>query len=240
MIIGSGVIVYSTKKPTRWEYLSTTTSSGRITIVNPGWYRFHVVGRGGRGREGGRARTATDRTGWATGSGGASGSTGAYAIQEVYLKQGTVIDVTVTALETKASLPLPVVAAAGVEGTPGREMYNQASQDRAADPVYPKSVSGVIATGGNVLNHNGVAGEGSRRSGDAYFRGGRGLVITNSLAIYTPKTPTQGNAESSPLLLGGAGAGGNGADTINTEWVSGLPGGTGGAGGVVLERGVYK
>lgn len=245
-MVGKGIIINNSKYPVRFNYLQSVLSSASYTVTIPGWYRIHVVGSGGTGGQGGRARTGNDRTGTAISSGGSSGSTGAYAIHDVFLPYGTQIITTISSTESKVIvLNNTVIAKNGVNGNKGNEMDNGVSSPDAADAVEPNSAAGATASGGSVINISAVPGNPSkyvyRSRIDTWSDGGEGSYIPYALAAYTPKTntPSGENAPSSSILLGGAGAGGNGIATDNTSWRDGKPGGIGGIGGVVIERGVY-
>lgn len=201
-------------EPTNWATLSTYTSSATWTCPKDGWYRFHVIGKGGNGGDGGGLKLhsyintetsdGTTSTGTLTDNyyapSGGGGGAGGYAVTVVYIKKGQTVPITIGSsaqIETEIGV---TKATYGYSGSAG-ELVLYSDAPSASPGTFG---NGGTATGGNVKNEKG-------KYGSAGKAGGRN----------SDKYPTQTYAS------GGAGGTLNGA-LISTSYGAGGRGGNGG------------
>lgn len=232
--------------PENFTFLQTFTTSATWTVPITGWYKIHVIGKGGTGGKGGDRHNL----GWYTGAGGGGGGGGGLAISVVYLQSGTEIIIDITSAHT--SFNNTIVATSGSDG--GNAYYTTAGVGG----------SGGTAVGGNTVNlsgqsgKNGAAGKKVLESSPSTTHeskyggigGGGSNPLSQSKYYSTPAVPStaatnfiSGRAGKSPVtgtstnpLYGGSGSGGSGSGYGGIADNSSF-GGTGAIGGIVIELG---
>lgn len=224
------------KPPTSWQYYNKITATGNWTVPESKWYRFHIIGAGGSGGNGG-ARREYETNKINCGGGGGGGSGGGLAVSTLYLKAGTVIPATLSAAYT--SLGAYGTALCGITGSTGGAGATNAW--REAGKGGAGGTPGGTASGGNILNRTGL--DGIRGSDGINYSsstdpgpGGPGSPKLADSAYYSPQAASgqagitlNGNVPT----FGGGGSGGRGQD----ENYSSNTGYAGAPGGIVIEIG---
>lgn len=247
-------------------YKETITSSKSYVVPESRLYRFHVVGNGGDGGDGGLAYRSAGTSYTVrfsqrgTGGGGGAGGTGGYAIHDVALAAGNIIEVNRTTSAVSIKLPNGdiVMAASGATGSNGGTgyAYDGYNDSKSTLGVGGSGGNGGAATGGNVLNLAGARGNsGSSGGNNSSGSGGSSASISDARAIYRQKSVAAGGSGtfakdagngasslSNTTSLGGGGGGGGGGEyyadkssSSNDKTYSRGYGGSGGYGGVVIE-----
>ncbi|SDN15590.1 hypothetical protein [Acetanaerobacterium elongatum] len=246
------------KPPENWSFLQAITQTGQFLVEETGWYQIHVIGPGGNGGKGGTSVLSGDNSGltYVMGGGGGGGSGGGLAISRLFLKAGTVINITVTA--SYVSFGSDITCTAGYAGQNGgnADINNVGAAGAGATNVG-------TAVGGNYINLPGKPGKngvnGAKWGGTAPANqtiggagGAAGDPLTASKYYSSPKATSGMNAKTSdtanniPFMFGGAGAGRTGGVIPSNAYYNSYPGttyagaaaGGGAPGGVVIEKGV--
>ena len=222
------------EKPDKWSLLTTVTASASWESPNDDWYRVHTIGRGGRSGSGG---AATSSNGTAKSGGGGGGGSGGYCVSELYLKKGTKIEISITDSQSVFYGPNTMIATAGGNGTDG-------SSSAGGNPG-----AGGSASGGNLLNYS------ANGSPGGYADKREFIGNSNAGSIYSTYYGSGGAGGKAATLIstayGNGASGGRGAYNYtqispsggvasNYTKVAAASGGSGRAGAVLIERGVYN
>lgn len=161
-------------EPESWATIATITSSTSWLAPEDGWYRFHVIGKGGNGAGGGATTGSGSR---AQSGGGGGGGGGGYAISAYYLKAGDSISCTVS---TSYSSCL-------INGEETRA-------NCGGDGSYGTSTSGGSAGGGgNAIGGNRANYTGNSGSPGGYANTHQYIGTINGISKYSSYYGTGGN-----------------------------------------------
>lgn len=230
--------------PQNWKTLIIYTASANWIVPKSGWYRIHVIGRGGNGGNGGRLKDtwgnwmeddsySGNSYGDTAGAGGGGGG-GGYAVSVLYLKKGQQISITVSTNITLVHPEGSMIANRGNNGgVGGSSAVYSITEDKGTGGG--SSGTGGSAAGGNLINTVGNSG-------------GAGTAIANTVGGSTsggpvPSTGGGGGGINGILLSVSYGVGGNGGRGGYTYRVSQdrnkysdfVSGSAGSGGAVVIE-----
>jgi hypothetical protein len=238
-----------------FEWLATYISNATFTAPASGWYRLHVIGRGGNGGKGGAGRNTGNYRG---GGGGGGGGSGYYNAVSLFLLAGETV--TITYSSGRASISYnnnaqsgslqsdagangnnggaATLSAQGSGGIGGAGSSNGTTG--AIGEAYTNAIEGLVHIGG-------YGGYGGRAISASKYMGqtsSNSAARGGSYGSYVPSTSSGNPGERGADAIGvstgpstalGRGAGGGGGGAHNQ---AGGNGGDGYTGGVVVERGL--
>lgn len=160
-----------------YTWNKTITTAQDLIIDTTGWYKIYVIGNGGSaGRSIDRycydCRYGNDYAGDYLGpANGGSGGLGGYAVHQVYLKNGNVIKISTDSTKWQVEVGGNIIYA--THGGAGGAGQITGSSSTGFSRVHGAGGTAGTASGGNLINHDGVAGGQSTNTG----WGGSGVRI---------------------------------------------------------------